>query len=232
MSMKRLFLVLSVCLPLLSFGMGRSGPQRLEVLVVPSRPNLVRVGMDLRERRGVVLLAYAPESPSSAPFLHVWDGREWVRVPAERYADGSFLTRAPDRVWVAGGDEGPTETLIEQAADWTPEVLNVSAFNVTEFLNAMGRSMGFSASDWKWFAEAYGLDLKDLNREARPPSWYDSRRASDLPPAENPLRVMRRKRDGGVSSGLSPIPLPEFDTPEEGEEAEDLEQDSFSFELE
>lgn len=211
MTMKRLFFALSVCVPMWGFPMGSSAPRRVEVLVVPARPNAVRVGMDLRERRGVVLLAYAPESDASAPFLHVWDGRAWVRVPARRYADGSFLTQRPARVWVAGADNAMTSSLIERAAEWTPEVLNVSAYNVTEFINAMGRSMDFSSADWKWFANAYSLELKDLNREVRPPSWYDAHRASDLPPAEHPLRVLRKNREGAATSSLEPIPMPEPD---------------------
>ena len=141
MLIKRFLPMLCCSLSLMLSAAGSSSARKVEVLLVPALPNHIRVGMDLVEREGVVLMAYALESDPASPFLHVWNGSAWIRVPGDRYVDGSFLRNQPSRLLIVGGDSDLTTTLIEQAVTWSPEVLNLAPENVTDLINGLGRQL-------------------------------------------------------------------------------------------
>lgn len=184
-------------------GMGKS-PERLTVLMVPARHSLVQLGRDMAGRENVLLMSYAPESPPSDPFIHAWGGVRWLRVEASDYADGSFLLNPSARLLVVGPSNDLTASLIEQGIGWSPEVLHLESGNVTRLINAMGRLFSFSRRDWEWFAARYELALEDLNRDVRKQSWYDTYRASDLPPRTNPFRK-EKAVDPAPRTSLTPI---------------------------
>jgi hypothetical protein len=111
-----------------------------------------------------------------------------VQVSPEAFATGSFLRQPPAKVLVVGAPNPLTTRLIEITAAWSPEVLNLESTNITELVNSLGRVFSFRQNDWAWFAKRYDLKLEDLNALASRRSWYDSNRASQLPPPGNPLQ--------------------------------------------
>ncbi len=217
--MKRLFsLSYFLFLPLLSVsGMG-GGPRPLTVMMVPAEPNMVRVGLDMVDREDVLLMSYAPASKPTDPFLHVWNGTAWLRVPSSRYANGSFLKNNPGTVLILGGNDALTTVLIEQAVDWSPEVLNVEPGQVTEVINSLGKLFQFSRSDWKWFAAEYDLQLENLNEGRKEAGWYDSHTPADIPQTRNPISKSFSKTETQQvpDSNLETITVP----PVSGEEVE------------
>lgn len=196
-------------------GMGRS-PERLTVLMVPARHSLVQLGRDLAGREKVLLMSYAPESRPADPFLHAWNGDRWIRVESSDFADGSFLLNPAVRLLVVGPSNDLTAALIEQGVVWSPEVLHLESGNVTRLINAMGRLFSFSRLDWEWFAARYELDLEDLNQDVREQSWYDTYKASDLPPPTNPLRG-EKDVDRAPRTRLAPISPEPTSIPEQDE---------------
>lgn len=224
-------LALLLTLPLIpAFSMGGSPPP-LTILMVPAEPNMVRLGMDMVEREDVLLMSYAPQSKPQDPFLHVWNGNTWLRVPAEKYASGTFLRTKPDAVLVLGGNNALTTVLIEQAVDWSPEVLNVAPGSIAEVINSFGRLFRFSRSDWKWFAAEYDLKLEDLNQGKKEEGWYDSHSPEDIPKTRNPLFKKSKESDVPDSSleAIDVTPVTE-DTaiPLEPTPVEDTDTESFS----
>jgi len=206
------------------FSMG-GAPRPVTVMVVPAEPNMVRLGLDMVEREDVLLMSYAPASKPQDPFLHVWNGSEWLRVPSNRYADGSFLKRAPGTVLVVGGNDALTTILIEQAVDWSPEVLNVASGPVTDVINSLGRLFQFSRSDWKWFASEYNLKLENLNEGREEKGWYDSHSPSDIPQTPNPILKPFSKSEDVYepSSNLETISVPPVSEPPVVEEPSAIE---------
>ena len=198
-----LFTLLSMIPAFRAAGMGRP-PEPLTVLMVPARHSLVQLGRDMADRERVLLMTYAPETASDALFLHAWDGGRWVRVAQRDYADGSFLLNPSARLLVIGPANDLTATLIERGIGWSPEVLHLESQNVTNLINALGRLFDFKKSDWEWFAGRYELSLEDLNTDVRQQSWYDTHRASELPPPINPLRKPRPV-EAAPRTSLAPI---------------------------
>lgn len=209
------------------------------LLVVPARHGAIQIGRDLEEQEDLVLMSYDPDSPEDNPFLHVWRRDAWHHIPSGSFRTGEFLQHFPLRVIIVGPDSPKINQLVESAAHWSRrEVLNLPSEDPAEFINAMGRIHQFRPADWRWYAARYGLELEDMNQGVRHQSWYDTYRASDLPPPTNPFR--RRRDDTEPEPGLRPIirlePVPddlppqtqpetfpeEFDTPPaDGELPED-----------
>ena len=182
------------------------------LLMVPARHGAIQIGRDLEEQEELLLMSYDPNAPEDTPFLHVWRRDSWHHVPASRFQTGDFLQHFPLRVVIVGPDSPKINQLVEQSAHWSRrEVLNIPHEDPAELINAMGRILQFRPADWRWYAARYGLELEDLNRGVRHASWYDTYRASDLPPATNPFR--RRRDDTEPEPGLRPIirvePVPE-----------------------
>lgn len=156
-----------------AFGLGGKPKSSYTLVVLPSNYTAVQFGHDLVEREKVLLISYQAASAPGAANLHAWTGARWVKVPDSRFQDGSFARVAPERTIVVGGNNDLTTSLITDASNWSPEVLNVESSEPAALVNAMGRFMDFSDRDWEWYAARYELRLEDLNAPQRSRSWYD-----------------------------------------------------------
>jgi len=217
--MKNWIACMCLCLTVgVCHGMGRSASRPVRVLLVPSTPGLVQFGFDMAEHGQMFLMTYAASEPPESPFLNLWDGSQWIRIPAERFAAGAFLKNRSETLVVVGPENEKTASLLQKGLAWNEEVLLLDTLSVTELLNHFGRMFSFSRADWHWYAQRYGLELEDLTpREARQ-SWYDQERASALPPGDRPWRARGDTpppADFDVS--LTPMELPPESEPEEGE---------------
>lgn len=169
--------------------MGPKAPQGISLLVVPAKPALVQLGMDMAAQQHALLMTYAPNTPTHQMFIHIWDGSKWLPVPQSSFERGTFIKNKASRVLVVGEENALTAALIEKALVWSPEVLHLGSDNITELINQMGRLYGFKRSEWEWIARRYALQLEDLNQERVQTSWYDENKASDLPPSESPWKA-------------------------------------------
>lgn len=202
--MRNLLLIpfLFILTPPVQAAPGRGGD--FSILLVPSRLGPVQIGFDMEGRDGLRLMSYDPGSPAMDPFLHVWTGVTWARVQAEDFASGDFLRTPPLRVIVVGPPDPVVATLVEQSSRWTRrEVLNIETHDPAEMVTSLGRILDFRPRDWRLFATRYGLELETTSDGRRGESWYDTYRASDLPPPTSPFR--RRRRETEPEPGLRPI---------------------------
>lgn len=170
------------------YGMGKKAPSGVSILMVPARPAMIQLGMDMAAQEYALLMSYEPDTPANQFFLHIWDGAKWLRVPASSFQNGSFIKNPASRVLVVGAENKLTAAMIETALEWSPEVLYLGSENVTELINQMGRLYGFKRADWEWIAQRYDLQLEDLGAGKTAPGWYDSNKASQLPPSEKPWK--------------------------------------------
>jgi hypothetical protein len=140
------------------------------VLVAPARYSVLQVLFDVIRIRPAVLVSYQGEPNAADPFLNVWNGREWLYVSVADFKSGAFLSAAPGRMVLFGGPDVLPAVLKEGAASGAPEV--VEALDNASILNAMGRAMKFKASEWRWLAARYKMEILDANASRRKDSWY------------------------------------------------------------
>ena len=202
-----------VCVLIISplWSMGKKSAREVSILLVPATPNLVQLGRDLSDTGSVFMMSYAPEAAPNRPFLHIWDGNQWLPVSSEAFASGSFMKVPVQQVIVVGLENDRTAHLIETSLMWCPEVLNMSTYDVTALINQLGRIYDFSKAEWEWVAERYQLELQDLTSDLPQQSWYDRNHPSDVPRTPPPWK--QKKSTGSVpppSTSLTPVePLPE-----------------------
>lgn len=168
-----------------AFSMGKKAPEGVSLLLVPAKPGMVQLGMDMASQNHALLMTYAETSPDRL-FLHIWDKEKWIPVPPTSFETGAFIKNPASRMLIVGEENKLTASLIEFAMSWSPEVLHLGTTDITELLNQMGRLYGFSKKDWQWISSRYDLTLEDINRDRVQESWYDRNKASDLPPSEGP----------------------------------------------
>lgn len=189
--------------------MGPKAPEGVSLLLVPAKPSMIQLGMDMATQEHALLMSYAPGTSADDLFLHIWDGSKWMRISQTSYVNGSFIKNSASRLLIVGDESDLTATLIEKALTWCPEVLHLGTNNVTELINQMGRLYGFKKADWQWIAERYDLKLEDLNQDRVQSSWYDTNKASNLPASEKPWK----KHQGDTplqtpETSLSPVMPP------------------------
>jgi hypothetical protein len=148
-------------------------PQPFSLLVVPERVNLVQAAFDVIARRPVALVAYRPAREEGASLvLHGWTGNAWVPVSLENYEGGHFLIKQPDRIILVGNDASlPLDLLV--ASGWGPLVMTIDTLETADFLNSIGQLYGFTASEFRWFAARYGMEIEDVTPATARVSWYD-----------------------------------------------------------
>lgn len=203
--MRTLTTLLLLSLGLSTLATARPPREReFSVLVVPATHGSIQIARDFEELASLLIVSYDPAAPAETPFLHTWNGAEWLRLRPEAYLSGNFLRQDPARVIVVGPPGSHVSSLVEQATLWSRrEVLNIESSDPVEVINALGRIFDIRPRDWRWFADRYVLELEDLNRDIEHVSWYDAYKASDLPPATSPFR--RRRAPTEPEAGLQPL---------------------------
>lgn len=176
-----IFQVLATVAPPEAAGQQLAGSATM--LVVPARPAPIRLGQDLAKMRNVTLVSFRGNADTVQPVLFAWTGREWQYVEFESFCSLAFVKRAPEVVFVAGDDRAVPRALLRNM-DWGCQVERLQSLQPADWLNALDKRLKFSSREWRRLAEAYGLDLVDVNEpRRRQMDPYESRAAGDAPPA-------------------------------------------------
>ncbi len=166
-----------------------------DLFVAPARYSVLQVLFDVIRIRPAGLVSYQGNARTERPALHAWTGEEWVPVPLERFRDGSFASVKPARIALLGDAELLPPVLAEAAQQLAPVVVNWTDLDNAAIINAAGRWLNFSTSEWAWFAGRYRMNLSDANEPRRRDSWY-----------YHPHPELRR--DLGLRRGQTPPPAP------------------------
>ena len=177
------------------FKWSRSTPT---MIVVPARYSVLQVAFDIVERHGTILVAYQGAADSDRPVLHAWNGREWVFVTLEDYAEANFIQILPEEVVLVGDDDN-LPAVLESSSSWYQRTIRISSIDTATLINSFGEVLSFSKREWTWFSKRYNLDMVDLNAEDRSTSWYDQ-----AGPKHEEYRSKYRVKDlfGGEKSDL------------------------------
>ncbi len=175
-----------------AFASGRSA-----VMVFPARHRMVRLMFDLSRIESLQLVSYASSRAADGAILYFWTGRDWAELSLADYHAGSFLRGTPGQV-VLIGDAATLPPALSGDPAWAASTARFSTLDTTTLLNELGQLFGFSPGKWRWLAERYRLEIKDLNAERRRYGRYG-------PP--------RSKRSDGPGEQAIPMPSPMTEIP-------------------
>ena len=148
-------------------------PGRVTMLVVPARYSVMQVAFDLAQKYAVVLVSYQGDASSEAPLLHAWNGREWIKISADEYANASFLQVTPGEALLIGDESLLPPVLASSISGWCPKVTTIPSIDTATLVNTFAKEFSFKPGEWDWFARRYNLTLNDENAPRRNTSWYD-----------------------------------------------------------
>ena len=148
-------------------------PGRVTMLVVPARYSVMQVAFDLSQKYAVALVSYQGDASSGAPLLHAWNGKEWIKISADEYANASFLQVTPGEALLIGDEKLLPPVLASSISGWCPKVTTIPSIDTATLVNTFAKEFSFKAGEWEWFAKRYNLTLNDANAPRRSASWYD-----------------------------------------------------------
>ena len=188
-----------------------SKPQAVTAILLQPQQTVMRVAFDLYSQYPVILVSYQEQEASEEPYIHVWDGATWQPLSYAHFQQGDFMLVSPHRVVVAGSKSPLSDKIVTAASSWktAKAPVFVESRNYDDLINRFGTVFEFKKSDYKWYAERYGLEVKDL--AAKRTSWYDGQYVDEtkLPKREEgaykPL-VDPPKKSGGPAKS-NPLPV-------------------------
>jgi hypothetical protein len=157
-------LLVTVALSATSFGSSKEST----MLVVPGRPAIAAVAIDLAEMRGNVFVALYQQAPKTGELvIHLWDARkgDWVKVAADEYSTGRISDPVTTQVIVIGNDPVAMGKM-EHLSAWGT-VMRVQTLDIMKLVNALNDVLAFTPGEWEYLAKRHDLKLQDLNAERR-----------------------------------------------------------------
>lgn len=136
------------------------------ILVTPARRKLIELASQLSSIKDIGLVAYDSSATLPEPVLHIWNGSEWIRIEMDDFVSGNFMSGEP-RHLILLGDSSTLPARMAADPTWCPDVRRIATLDTANLLNELHKTLKFSASQWRWLAEANGLSLIDHNSERR-----------------------------------------------------------------
>lgn len=211
---RRAFMLLAALLSIGSaLDVSAAGKDELILYMVPREEETVRLGMDLVEKYGSMLIAYQTGA-DQAVSLQGWTGTQWVTIRPEAFRAGDFFRIGPaSAVIVEKAGTTVPQSLIPPAS-WCPAVSKITTTELRPLLHLTGRYYDISYKDWKWFAKRYSMTVDEINPDGVNIAWYH-RRLDDNLKARNRGAYDRQY----WVTVRKPEPLPPAEPPAEQPEA-------------
>ncbi len=139
------------------------------VLLLPARQRTLQLGFDLLELRPkLLLITYQGTVESADAGMHVWDGREWLRLNDADYETGNFLRDGVvvEQMYLIGpGDDVPR--LLQYRPVWSEDMHWIQSLHVRDLVNIFGQRLRFTRAEWHWLARLHDLDLSETRVRQR-----------------------------------------------------------------
>jgi len=136
------------------------------ILVVPARARMVQLAFQVASVQNVGLVSFDTSALTKDLLIHVWNGHEWIRITADEYANGAFMSGTTADVFILG----PASTLpplMSTDPFWGKRTHRIAVLDTATIMNELGKVLEFTPRQWKWLAEKNGLTLTDTNAERR-----------------------------------------------------------------
>ncbi len=144
-------------------------PGNRTVMLLPARQRTVQMGFDLLQiRPQLLLISYQGTAESADAGMHVWDGREWLRLSDSDYQDGRFLRTgtAVDQMYLIGR-EAEVPGILQYRPVWSEEMHWIQSLQVSDLVNILGQRFRFTRDEWRWLARLHDLDLSETRIRRR-----------------------------------------------------------------
>jgi hypothetical protein len=208
--------ILGICLAMDGASAGVLG-RDVTLLVIPARPRVVQVALDMVQLRSVTLVTWYGATNTAEPLLHLWAGSDWQYVSLSDFTDKTFMAGNVSKAIVVGDDQIVPRVLLA-SMPWCSNVERLKTINVADLVNGFDKTFKFREKEWKWLAERYELTLTDLNAERRTRNPYATPRSKlplekrefkqekgDMPPA----KIIEEKPVVTPISAAMPDPKPD-----------------------
>ncbi len=152
-------LTLMLTAPLLS-------AQRNDILVVPARARMVRLGFDVHALRGVTLMSYRETDDPMQPLVHVWNRsrRNWQSVNLAEIRRTANVPATPQNVFLIGPASIVPDILLTSLAH-ANQLHRMQTFSVAEILTELDQTMDFSLQEWRDLARRFDLEITEVHQE-------------------------------------------------------------------
>lgn len=136
------------------------------IIVMPARKRVVQLAFQISRCKDVGLVTYNNSPSLATPLIHVWNGQDWIQITLDDYVQGSFMSGEPRHVFILGDDNSLPPQMTGTPA-WGKDVQKLASLDTSSLINQIGKTLNFSARQWKWLAEVNGLSIQDQNSERR-----------------------------------------------------------------
>jgi hypothetical protein len=136
------------------------------ILVIPARARMVQLAFQVSAVKDVGLVSYDNNAMAKDLLIHVWNGHEWIRITADEYTSGAFMSGTAKDVFILGSTT-TVPAVMTVDPTWGKTIHRIAELDSAPILNELGKVMNFTPSQWKWLAEKNGMILTDHNAERR-----------------------------------------------------------------
>ncbi len=136
------------------------------IMVIPARQRMVQLAFEIASCKEIGLVTYNNSPTLPAPLLHAWNGQEWIQISMDDYVEGRFMSGDPKHVFLLG-DSTTLPLKMMDGPTWYKDLNRITTMDIATIVNQMGNVLHFSARQWKWLAELYGMKIEDQSTERR-----------------------------------------------------------------
>ncbi|MFU8780124.1 MAG: hypothetical protein ACNA71_03765 [Kiritimatiellia bacterium] len=139
-----------------------------DIVVIPARARMVKLGFDLQTLRGPTLISYRDTDEPLQPLVHVWNRsrRQWQEIEVSQIAQSTMVPPRPHRVYAIGLPGMIPETLLVALSN-ASELHMLQTFSVAEILTTLDQEMSFSMAEWRSLGARHNLDVTEVNVQQR-----------------------------------------------------------------
>ncbi len=169
------------------------------VVVLPARKQTVKLGFDmLALRPRLLFITYQGTADSDDAGMHVWNGREWLRLSDRDYAEGNFLTPGAvfQQMYLVGPEDN-VPPVLQYRPVWSDAMQWIQSLQVKDLVNVFGERFNFTRREWRWIAEQHDLRLFESGVRLRREELKENRPKRSPEEARRPfLERLRLRREG------------------------------------
>jgi len=136
------------------------------IMVVPARQRMVQLAFELARCKEIGLVTYNTSPALPTPLIHAWNGQEWIQISMDDYVEGRFMSGDPKHVFLFG-DASSLPLKMMDGPTWYKDLNRVTSMDIATIINQVGNVLHFSARQWKWLADIYGMKIDDQSTERR-----------------------------------------------------------------
>ena len=166
--LKRLMIWTALCLLPLAACAQRA--DELTLLVIPRAAEPVQLAREISRSFPTLIVCY--QQAGSTVQLHTWNGSRWVEINPDRYANGSFSSRAARSTVIIEPEGAPAPDRLIPDTAWCAKTYRLQSTDRNTMLYLLGRHYRFPLHIWTRFAERYNQPLLSINPGLFNIPWY------------------------------------------------------------